>query len=59
MRKPRTHFEQVPLDVVKKIAEGDLYKDDKAGADHVIVEPAFRRSEPDRAPARSRVKKGR
>ena len=59
MLKSRTHFEQIPLDVVKKIAGGDLDKDDKAGPHLVIVEPALRRSEPDRAPARSRVRKGR
>jgi hypothetical protein len=28
-RKSRTHFEQVPLDVVKKIAEADVSKDKK------------------------------
>jgi hypothetical protein len=30
-RKSRTHFEQVPIEVVKKIAEQDVSKDKKAG----------------------------
>jgi hypothetical protein len=30
-RKPQTHFEQVPLDIVKKIAEPDVRKGKKAG----------------------------
>jgi hypothetical protein len=38
VRKPRTHFEQVPLEVVKKIAEGDVSTDEEAGTDDVIVE---------------------
>ena len=30
MRESRTHFEQIPLEVVKKIAERDVSKDEKA-----------------------------
>ncbi|HVA01276.1 MAG TPA: hypothetical protein VMV34_06425 [Terriglobia bacterium] len=36
--KPKTHFEQVPLEIVKKIAEEDILDDEANGAD-VIVEP--------------------
>jgi hypothetical protein len=39
--KPRTHFEQVPLDVVKKVTVRDLSKKHK-----VIREPAARKTEP-------------
>ncbi|HUZ47552.1 MAG TPA: hypothetical protein VMW54_13025 [Terriglobia bacterium] len=36
--KPKTHFEQVPLKIVKKIAEEDILGDE-ANEDDVIVEP--------------------
>ena len=42
-RKPRTHFEQVPVDVVKKIAEEDVSKDKKAGPARVGVERTSRK----------------
>ncbi len=42
MRKSRTHFEQIPLEVVKKIAEEEDSENGKAGADNVIVEPGPR-----------------
>ena len=33
-RKPQTHFEQIPLEVVKKITEKDVSKErEKAGTD--------------------------
>lgn len=38
-RKSRTHFEQVPIEVVKKIAEQDVSKDKKAGTARVGTEP--------------------
>jgi hypothetical protein len=53
MRKSRTHFEQIPLDVVKKIAGADVSTDEKAGTDNGIVKPVSRKSEPNRAPPRS------
>jgi hypothetical protein len=31
-RKSQTHFERIPIEVVKKIAEPDVPKDKKAGA---------------------------
>ena len=31
-QKPQTHFEQVPVEVVKKIAEPDVSKDKKSRA---------------------------
>jgi hypothetical protein len=34
----RTHFEQIPLEIVKKIAKADVSKDKKARTDS-IVEP--------------------
>jgi hypothetical protein len=42
-RKPQTHFEQVPIDVVKKIAEQDVSKAKKAGTARVGVEPTSRK----------------
>lgn len=43
-RKPQTHFEQIPLEVVKKIAEEDLPKDKKKpGTGKLSVEPASRK----------------
>ena len=42
-RKPQTHFEQIPLDVVKKIAEEHVPKDNKAGIDSGGVEPTSRK----------------
>jgi hypothetical protein len=37
-KKTQTHFEQVPLEIVKKIAEEDI-SDDAADGDDVTVEP--------------------
>jgi hypothetical protein len=42
-RKSNTHFEQVPLEVVKKIAEQEVSKDKKAGTARSRVEPASRK----------------
>jgi hypothetical protein len=42
-RKSRTHFEQVPLAVVKKIALQDAPKDKKAGTARMGVEPTSRK----------------
>ena len=52
-RKSKTHFEQIPLEVVKKIEEGDDSNHQKAGTDNSIVEPASRKSAP-RAPGNGR-----
>jgi hypothetical protein len=42
-RKSQTHFEQVPVEVVKKIAEQDVPKGKKAGTANVAVEPTSRK----------------
>lgn len=43
-RKPQTHFEQIPLEVVKKIAEEDVSKDKKKPeTGKVSVEPPSRK----------------
>ena len=42
-RKSQTHFEQVPIEVVKKIAEQDVPGDKKVGTRRVRVEPARRK----------------
>ena len=59
MRASRTHFEQIPLEVVKKIAEGGLSRDEKTSADRVILEWTPGKRKPRTAPARSRAKKER
>jgi len=46
MRKPRTHFEQVAVKVVKKIVERAEPQTPKAGPANVIVEPASLKTEP-------------
>lgn len=47
MRKPKTHFEQVPLKVVvKKITEGAASTAEHAGPDNMTVESSSRKTEP-------------
>jgi hypothetical protein len=55
----RTHFEQIPLEVVKRIAETDLSKNEKTGPDNLIAEPVSRKKEPNRAPMPSRDRRRR
>ena len=45
-RKPQTHFEQIPLKVVKWIVEGASSTAEHAGPDNVTVEPVSRKTEP-------------
>jgi hypothetical protein len=45
-RKSRTHFEQVPLEVVKKVLGGEALKTDKAGTNALTVETAPRKTRP-------------
>ena len=42
-RKSQTHFEQVPIDVVKKIADPDVSKDKKADTARAGAEPTSRK----------------
>lgn len=44
--KPRTYFEQVPLDVVRKVVLPDSAKKHKRGSRGVSREPASRKTEP-------------
>jgi hypothetical protein len=44
-RKARTHFEQVPVEIVKKIAARPS-KRQKAGSRNVTIEPAWKKTEP-------------
>ena len=57
-RNSETHFEQVPLEVVKRIAEADVDKHEKAGTD-VVVELVPGKRESNRVQARSRDGKRR
>jgi hypothetical protein len=59
MRAARTHFEQIPLDVVKKIAEAAIPRDENAVAGYVIVERTSRKSKPQATRARSLARKRR
>ena len=52
MKKPSTHFDQIPIEVVKKIADRDTPKKDaqatpkKEKGGNVIVEPSSSKTEP-------------
>jgi hypothetical protein len=60
MRVSRTHFEQIPVEVVKTIAEPGVSKDRKTtSTDSRIVERISKKTEPQTMPARSRARKGR
>jgi hypothetical protein len=56
MKKPTTYFKQTPIEVVKKIVEG-VSNNDKVGVDHVVVEPASRKTRPRRVRAESPFRK--
>jgi hypothetical protein len=43
-KDPKTYFEQVPLEIVKKIAEEDIPDDDVGGANVTVEPPARKRS---------------
>jgi hypothetical protein len=55
--KSRTYFEQVPVEVVKKIAAGDADTGENAGTDNLTVEPVARKI--NRVAARSPQRKRR
>jgi phenolic acid decarboxylase len=59
MRANRTHFEQIPLEVVKKIAEVGGAKDEETHNDNVILEWPPEKGKPRTAPARSSARKRR
>jgi hypothetical protein len=59
MRESRTHFEQVPLDVVKKIVVGDTSNDEKTSADDVILERTSDKREGRTVPPRPLAENGR
>ena len=59
MRKSRMHFEQIPLVVVKKIAEADVSSDDTVETSEVLVEPASKKDKQRSMSARSPRRKGR
>jgi hypothetical protein len=52
-QKPRTHFEQVPLAVVKKLIGAEPVNPAKTGAKNLIVEAATSKTEPFSLPAHS------
>ena len=58
-RNSRTHFEQIPVEIVKGIDKADVSKDEKTESDNRAVEPASRESIPNRVPARPRDGKRR
>jgi hypothetical protein len=55
-RKSQTHFEQVPLEVVKARLGGEAVKTDRAGTNNLVVETAPRKTEPNSRAARSIAK---
>ena len=56
MRESRTHFEQIPLEVVKKIA---VFKDEETSTDNVILERTSGKRKPQTVPARMFARKAR
>ena len=46
MKKPGTHFDQIPIEEVKKIADPDVPKKETGGKGNVVVEPASSKTEP-------------
>jgi hypothetical protein len=52
-RKSQTHFEQVPLEVVKARLGGEAVKTGRAGTNNLVVETAPRKTEPHGRAARS------
>ena len=58
-RKSRTHFEQVPIDVVKRVADGDVSSEENTATDKVIRESAPGKSRPSSVPAPSLPRKRR
>jgi hypothetical protein len=55
-RESQTHFEQVPLEVVKKVLGGEAVKTERAGTNNLVVETAPRKKKPHRLAARSIAK---
>jgi hypothetical protein len=56
MTKPtdaKTHFEQVPLEIVKMIAEEDIWDDETSGAG-VTVEPPAKKAQRSRVSGETR-----
>jgi hypothetical protein len=45
-QKARTYFEQIPLEIVKKIAVTTIAKKQKTGTGEVTREPPSRKTEP-------------
>jgi hypothetical protein len=45
-RRSRTHFEQIPLEVVKKIALVESPDEQRIGPDNLVLEPASQKTEP-------------
>jgi hypothetical protein len=43
-KDPKTYFEQVPLEIVKKIAEEEIPDDETSGAEVTVESPAKKRS---------------
>jgi hypothetical protein len=53
MKKAGTHFEQIPLAVVKKIAEGGMFRHEEAGSDGESTRRAPGRPQLHSVPARA------
>jgi hypothetical protein len=43
-KEPKTHFEQVPLEIVKQIADEDIQDDEANGAEVTVEAPARKRA---------------
>jgi hypothetical protein len=45
-QKSRTHFEQIPLEIVKTITAGEVPEEQKTGTDNLVFEPVSKRTKP-------------
>ncbi len=46
MKKQTTHFDQIPVEEVKKIADREAPSKESGDKGNVVVEPASRKTEP-------------
>jgi hypothetical protein len=45
-QKSRTHFEQVPLDVVKTVTAEEVLEEQRTGTDNVASKPVSKKTKP-------------
>lgn len=58
-RKRPTHFEQIPLDVVKKIAQEDVPENNNTATDEASADPTYTKMTAQSVPGRTPHRNGR